>query len=803
LAAGGHTFQVWAIDAAGNADQSPATFIWTIDTTKPDTTIDSGPAIPTNSTSASFNFSGTDNITPPGGLAFECRLDGGSFVSCTSGKSYTGLAADSHTFEVRAKDEAGNTDSTPAPFTWTIDLTPPSVPTIDSGPTNPTNQTGGSFSFTDTEAGVIFHCQLDGSGYSACSSPKSYSGLNLGSHTFSVKAQDAAGNQSSAASFTWTIDLTPPSVPTIDSGPASPTNITSASFSFTDTGGSVTFLCQLDEGGFTICTSAKGYIGPLNEGSHTFKVKARDIAGNESGEASFTWTIDLTPPSVPTIDSGPASPTNVTSASFSFSDTGGGVTFLCQLDEGGFTTCTSAKGYIGPLNEGSHTFKVKARDAAGNESDEASFTWTIDLIPPDTIIDSMPINPTNITIAYFTFHATDGSLIFECRLDNNSFESCTNPVNYTGPLNEGQHTFTVRAIDAAGNADQSPATFTWTIDTTVPDTTIDSGPANPTNSNSPSFTFHASEFATYECRLDGGGFSACLSPVTYSGLSIGSHTFSVKAQDAAGNQSSATSFTWTIDTTAPPEPVITSTPTNPTNQTGGSFSFTDTEAGVIFLCQLDGSAYSACSSPKSYSGLNQGSHTFSVKAQDAVGNQSSATSFTWTIDTTAPLKPVITSTPTNPTNQTGASFSFTDTEAGVIFLCQLDGSGYSACSSPATYSGLNQGSHTFLVKAQDAVGNQSGPASFSWKIDTTAPPKPTITSTPTNPTRQTKASFKFTDIDKKASFLCQLDGSGYSACSSPKSYSGLSIGSHTFSVMARDAVGHQSAAANFTWTIVP
>jgi hypothetical protein len=78
-----------------------------------------------------------------------------------------------------------------------------------------------------------------------------------------------------------------------------------------------------------------------------------------------------------------------------------------------------------------------------------------------------------------------------------------------------------------------------------------------------------------------------------------------------------------------------------------------------------------------------------------------------------------------------------------------------------------------------------------------------ITSTPANPTRQTKASFKFTDTEKKVSFLCQLDGSGYSACSSPKSYSGLSIGSHTFSVMARDAVGHQSGAANFTWTIVP
>ena len=65
------------------------------------------------------------------------------------------------------------------------------------------------------------------------------------------------------------------------------------------------------------------------------------------------------------------------------------------------------------------------------------------------------------------------------------------------------------------------------------------------------------------------------------------------------------------------------------------------------------------------------------------------------------VQPVLTTTPANPTNQTSASFSFTDTQTGVSFLCQLDGSAFSPCTSPASYSGLSLGSHTFSVKAQD------------------------------------------------------------------------------------------------------
>src|SRR5262249_15727238 len=78
----------------------------------------------------------------------------------------------------------------------------PPAPSITSGPANPTSQTSATFAFRDSEGNVSFLCQLDGGVFSACASPKTYPALAPGSHTFSVKSQHAAGNETSAATVT-------------------------------------------------------------------------------------------------------------------------------------------------------------------------------------------------------------------------------------------------------------------------------------------------------------------------------------------------------------------------------------------------------------------------------------------------------------------------------------------------------------------------------------------------------------------------------------------------------------------------
>ncbi len=114
------------------------------------------------------------------------------------------------------------------------------------------------------------------------------------------------------------------------------------------------------------------------------------------------------------------------------------------------------------------------------------------------------------------------------------------------------------------------------IDTTAPETQIDTNPSNPSNSASSAFTYSANETATFECQMDGGGFGACASPYT---LTDGSHTFDVRATDTAGNvDATPASYTWTIDTVAPTVLSSVRVHPTPTNRLTVQFTVTFSEA---------------------------------------------------------------------------------------------------------------------------------------------------------------------------------------------------------------------------------
>ncbi|MBL9019714.1 MAG: hypothetical protein JNL83_36320, partial [Myxococcales bacterium] len=414
-----------------------------------------------------------------------------------------------------------------------IDLSPPTV-TINTRPANPTNATTASFTFTASDGTTT--CQIDGGAFSACTSPRSYTGLAAGSHTFVVRATDAAGN-SGTAMWTWTIDVTPPTV-MINTKPTNPTNLTTATFTFTVSDGTVE--CQLDGGSFAACTSPRSYTG-LAPGSHTFVVRSTDAATNV-GSDTWTWTIDNGAPVV-TIVNRPNHPTNQTTATFTFTVSEGSP--QCQIDGGAFTACTSPRTYTG-LGAGSHTFIVRATDTANNTG-SATYTWTIDLTPP-TITIMGPPNPTASRNPTITFTVSEGSP--QCRLDAASYAPCTSPVAYTN-LADGSHTFSVTSTDAAGNP--ATASHSWTIDGSGPIVTFSSVPPARWPVNYYDFAWSANESATYQCSVNGGTtWVACSTPFAIPNAAAGfpvatygaNNTFSVRGRDSLGNTGAATTHTW-------------------------------------------------------------------------------------------------------------------------------------------------------------------------------------------------------------------------------------------------------------------
>jgi Bacterial Ig-like domain len=240
-----------------------------------------------------------------------------------------------------------------------------------------------------------------------------------------------------------------------------------------------------------------------------------------------------------------------------------------------------------------------------------------------------------------------------------------------------------------------------------------------------------------------------------------------------------------------------------------SFGFSASEAGSTFRCSLDGAAYGACTSPAAYSGLADGSHTFAVYAVDAAGNaDATPATRTWTVDTVAPAAPVITGPADGSVNGTGTVVVSGTAEPGST-VAVSDGTtqrGTGTVSGDGSWSvtltGVADGAHSYTARATDAAGNVSAvSAAVGVTVDTTAPDT-RIDSGPSGTVTSGSASFGFSSTKTGSTFQCSLDGAAYAACTSPRSYSALAEGGHSFAVYAVDSLGHVDATpATGTWTV--
>ena len=347
-----------------------------------ETTLVSGPSGVVDTRTATFRYFSQSRLA-----TYECRLtpEGvpGTWHAC-NGQQVTegGLVDGSYLFEVRATDETGTTDFTPASRAFEVTSSGPPV-LITSAPSRILSSSSASFAFESTSSDVKFGCRLYGWGgaptkWAACDSAVGvdYSSLEQGVWNFEVRARDLATGERTSPPAAWLFDVDTSGPGWIfGARPATVEGGTTARFAFAPTEGIVgTVTCRLDGGASSDCTDGRFSRAGLTAGYHALTITASDVAGNVSS-TKVVWKIDLAPPVV-SFDSTPPTTTANTYPSFRLASSESSSVFWCQLDAWPAVPCKSVP-ELWALEPGPHSLMVRAIDKVGNLSAPLSYFWTI------------------------------------------------------------------------------------------------------------------------------------------------------------------------------------------------------------------------------------------------------------------------------------------------------------------------------------------------------------------------------------------------------------------------------------------
>jgi hypothetical protein len=281
------------------------------------------------------------------------------------------------------------------------------------------------------------------------------------------------------------------------------------------------------------------YLGRFSGSASSFwrggvdEVSLYDGALDAAGVAAdFAAVADVTPPAV-RVTGGPRAQSPRTDAKLTFSSTKAGSTFACRLDTGPAGACGTSMTYSN-LAEGDHTVAILATDRYGIPgASPLTVSWRVDLTTPDTLL--LAARPTLGATGEVSF-VSEAAAGFECQINGAAWAACTSPLSAPAGATVG-----VRALDAAGNADPTPATARL----------APQAGATPYGGASASFVVSGERSTVaLQCRLNSGGWSPCPDSLTFTDLSYGSNALAVRDPGLPG-VAGAASIVWDSPLPAP------------------------------------------------------------------------------------------------------------------------------------------------------------------------------------------------------------------------------------------------------------
>jgi chitodextrinase len=470
----------------------------------------------------------------------------------------------------------------------------------------------------------------------------------------------------------------------------------------------------------------------LQSGNSDYSVRATDAAGNLS-DASNTATVnvpDAEKPTAPwwlraTVGTGQVelrwfgSSDNVAVAGYRIYRGG---TAVADVD-------SAARSYIDTGVVGTLSYTVRAFDGAGNVSDASNSVSA-------TVADSVkPTTPSGLNataapgqVALSWTGSTDNVGVTGYRIYRNGTQVGSvlgnlTTFTHTG-LTAGTYSYTVRAIDAAGNLSDASTAAT----AIVPDSVKPTAPGNlraTLGTASVVLTWNASSdnvgvtgYRIYQSGTQIASVAGNVLTYTHTGVA-GPLSYTVRAVDAAGNLSDPSN---TRNVTAPDgiKPTVPGslTATAGTGQVVLNWTASTDNAGVtgyrVYRGTTQVASVSGTTLTYTHTGVAPGTHSYTVRAIDAAGNLSDPSN-------TATVTLADTQAPTAPANLAGTAAS--STRVNLTWNASTDNVGVTAyevyrnglllagpgnVTSFADTTAVASTAYQYTVRAVDAAGNRSG-----------------------------------------------------------------------------------------------
>ena len=488
-------------------------------------------------------------------------------------------------------------------------------------------------------------------------------------------------------------------------------------------------------------------ISIASNNSTTTLAKADDVV-----TLTFTASEAISTPVV-TFQSGGAA---ITDSSVTYTNTSG-------------STWTAAYTANASDTSGVVTYSIAFSDTAGNAGTavtSGSGSVTYDSTAPTIAITASEVSDgdaskdSTLSLTFTASEATTDFIVGDITVSGGALSdfASTSSTVYTAtftPTASGATTIDVASnkfTDAAGNNNIAATQFNWTYDTTAPTMTITAAEISDggtSNDGTLSLTFTSSEattnFAVGDITVSNGtlsSFATTSSTVytaTFTPSGAGATTIDVassKFTDAAGNNNTAaTQFNWTFDSTAPTMAITAAEVSDGDTSNDGTLSltFTSSEATTDFAADditVSGGALSSFAATSStvytatFTPSGAGATTIDVassKFTDAAGNNNTAaTQFNWTYDGTAPTLSSVSIASNNSTNTQAVAddvvtLTFTASEAISTPVVTFQSGGAAIADTSITYTNTSGNTWTaaYTVNASDTSGAVTFSIAFS------------------------------------------------------------------------------------------